>query len=292
MSTPGVPGRMTMPARPTTDRSIHLDLLRALCGTDGGDAPALDADQVHVWRMPLDTAVTATGDLHRLLDGAERERADRLRGDRLRQRFVAGRALVRILLGWYLDRDPQGLRLVVSALGKPGLEAQGRGPTLQFNVAHSGDELLVALCARHALGVDVEQMRVVDDFNAIARANFAADEVRALQRLPVARRAEAFIAAWTRKEAVVKSLGRGLHEPLDAFVVEVDPDAPARLLAFGGDREAAAGWTLWGARLPSGAHACVAVAAAGMEVRPFGAWVDPVAPEPPIRGLAAPHASN
>lgn len=289
---PCMPVRMTTPARTTTDCSNTLDLLQALCGTKGCEAPALDVDQAHVWRLPLDAAVTTAVDLQRLLDGAERERADRLRGDRLRQRFVAGRALVRILLGWYLGRDPEGLRLAVSALGKPELEAQALGPTLQFNVAHSGDELLVALSPHHAVGVDIEQTRVVVDHEAIARANFAADEVRSLQRLPKPRQAEAFIATWTRKEAVVKALGRGLLEPLDAFVVEVDPDAPARLLAFRGDCSAAAGWTMWSARLPSGAHACVAVTAAGVTVRPFGVWEIPAAAEPPIRGLATPHAPN
>jgi 4'-phosphopantetheinyl transferase len=48
--------------------------------------------------------------------------------------------------------------------------------------------------------------------------------------LPEFRRKSAFLAAWTRKEAVAKALGQGLRVPLDKIEVSIASETRPRLL--------------------------------------------------------------
>ena len=95
-------------------------------------------------------------------------------------------------------------------------------PGVSFNVSHSGAIGLIAVAeGDRRVGVDVEQVRPDTDFRALAARFFHPDEARA-----IGDRRDAFFRCWTRKEAVVKALGRGLAHPLDRFVVDVDATAP------------------------------------------------------------------
>ena len=59
---------------------------------------------------------------------------------------------IRQLLGTYLGQDPAGLDFRRDAHGKPRLA----GGELEFNLSHSGSALMLAVCRRHAVGVDLE----------------------------------------------------------------------------------------------------------------------------------------
>ncbi|WP_277441745.1 4'-phosphopantetheinyl transferase superfamily protein [Streptomyces sp. SPB162] len=61
-----------------------------------------------------------------------------------------------------------------------------------------------------ATGVDIERVRPLKNLDRIAAATLSAAETRQLYRVPAAERAETLLAHWTRKEAVLKSVGCGL----------------------------------------------------------------------------------
>lgn len=75
----------------------------------------------------------------------------------------------------------------------------------QFNLSHSGDLAVCALCHQAELGVDVEVHRSLD---AEEQAGLYADQ--ALGEFEVAGRADSFFDLWTRKEAFLKACGLGL----------------------------------------------------------------------------------
>jgi len=188
----------------------------------------------------------------------EAARADRYVFDRDNRRFVAGRGLLRAVLGERLDRPPSDVPLSADRWGKPFIV--GGGVPLSFNVSHSGDVMVVALGDGRPVGIDVELLRPCPGDVDVARRFFSPAEVAALTALPSSDFDAAFLRVWTRKEAWVKARGQGLSIPLHSFDVSVE-SGDARLLRTGGDHLAGGRWTLYdlsGAYLGSDVEVTVA----------------------------------
>jgi 4'-phosphopantetheinyl transferase len=195
-------------------------------------APRLRADEVHVWWAALDHPEDVVRAWRGLLSADEAARADRFHFPRDRGRFIAGRAVLRILLSGYLHCDPAGLRFGYNAHGKPALAgAEG----LEFNLAHSHGLALYAVTSGRAVGIDVEHIREDLAGAEIAERFFSRAENAVLRDLPAGQRREAFFRCWTRKEAYLKATGRGLSVALDSFDVSLAPTAAPALLAVRDD---------------------------------------------------------
>jgi 4'-phosphopantetheinyl transferase len=208
------------------------------------DSLTLPVDEVHVWRASLALPRAWLQHLRASLSADELHRVQRFRFQVHRDRFIAGRGLLRNILAHYLDMDPGQLRFCYDSGGKPRLApAQAEGG-LSFNLSHSHDLALYAFVMGREIGVDLEQVRFEPFDEGLAERFFAPAEVTALRALPLDRQVEAFYHVWTRKEAYVKARGQGLLVPLDEFEVSVTPDAPAALLRIQGNAREATRWTL------------------------------------------------
>jgi 4'-phosphopantetheinyl transferase len=89
---------------------------------------------------------------------------------------------------------------------------------------------LFAVAADKEIGVDVEHVRADFATEDIAQRFFSRGEVATFNGLPKNEQVAAFFRCWTRKEAYIKAIGRGLSEPLDAFDVTLAPGEAAALL--------------------------------------------------------------
>jgi 4'-phosphopantetheinyl transferase len=170
--------------------------------------PRLNPGEVHVWKGFLD------GSSHErdraILVPEELERAGRYRFPQGRMRFVAGRALLRMILGGYLGRSPSKLSFSYGPHGKPRLVQEAWEEPLYFNVTHAGPVALYALARDGEVGIDVEHVREIPDWESIAGSCFSPFEKERLRNLPEDRRRHAFFQAWTRREALLKATGDGL----------------------------------------------------------------------------------
>ena len=206
--------------------------------------PHLSRDEVHVWRASRDVTKGQIALLERTLTGSEVERAGRFRQERDRERFVAGRGNLRVILSRYTGIAPQQLRLTYNAFGKPLLALMPGQEPLWFNLAHSGEIVLYAVARGRRVGIDIERVEDDLDVEQIARYAFSAAERRMIASLPESQRRAAFYACWTRKEAYLKARGQGLSWPLDQFDVSVAPQGLARLLCTRWDAREADRWSL------------------------------------------------
>ena len=189
---------------------------------------ALPEGEVHVWRSCLTFEPAQLQILATLLCEEERARHDHMAFQRNRDQFTAAHGLLRLLLGRYAALAPEKLRFQEGPNGKPYLK--GEGADLCFNLSHADDLALLAVARRRELGVDVERISPgACDEELVARL-FAAGEIRTLHSLPQQQRPAAFFRCWTRKEAFVKALGRGLSLDLKAFEVSLAPDQPPTIL--------------------------------------------------------------
>jgi 4'-phosphopantetheinyl transferase len=203
-------------------------------------APHLTNDQIHVWTLrdcPGDIAAYAS-----LLSRDELDRASRFRFPHLFDRFVADHGRLRLLLGAYLEADPRSLEFSVNPYGKPRVESPRCH--LSFNMSHSTMVTMVAVCLNSEVGIDVEAIRPIAEWGAIASSHFSAEENEALSAEPEALRPEAFFRCWTRKEAFIKAKGLGLSLPLNSFSVTVSAEAAPGLLHCDWDPQESSRWSL------------------------------------------------
>jgi 4'-phosphopantetheinyl transferase len=192
--------------------------------------------EIHVWRVDLEQPEEVVQQFRSTLEGHELDRADRFHFEKDRRAFTVSRGFLRSVLGRYLATKPEALRFSYGPYGKPALSS------LKFNLSHSRGVGLVAVSETQELGVDVEYIRADFASEEIARRFFSPHEVAAFNALSSELRVAAFFRCWTRKEAYIKAIGRGLSQPLDGFDVTLAPEAPPALLRA--DEDDASRWSL------------------------------------------------
>ena len=162
----------------------------------------------------------------------ERERRRQIVSERERQLWGRSRSVLRVLLARYLDTAPEQVPLAVDANGKPCLggtrgdrRAADPAESLHFNLSHSGELALYAFSSSCPVGVDVELAHVEGrrrDHLALTRRVFGEGEAGRLQALAPAAREREFLRLWTRYEATLKRVGRGIAAGADASSAAAD----------------------------------------------------------------------
>jgi len=210
---------------PPEDWATHLSP-----GAQGQADPVRgrSADSVHIWAASLQVSAEALTQLAALLAPSERERAARFHFPIHRDRFITGRGFLRQLLAAYLGVEPALLEFTCGPAGKPALT--GSASTLHFNVAHSEDLLLIAVTRSGIVGVDVEHVRILPDFEELVARFFSPAECCQFHNLPVEQKPVGFFNLWTRKEAWLKATGQGIAHLLNQVEVSFLPSEPARLI--------------------------------------------------------------
>ena len=193
-------------------------------GSASGPARPL-SDAIDLWLRRVDTPQDAEA-LAELLDDVEVARAARFRFGRDRLRFVARRAFLREVLANYAAVAPARIRYRISSSGRPELDDPAG---LTFSAAHSDGLAVVAVGRDRMVGVDVERVHHVPRLLELARDVCTPGEVARLRAVDAARRHEAFLRLWTRKESYVKALGAGLSMPLAELDVGGAGTGPRRL---------------------------------------------------------------
>lgn len=190
-------------------------------------------------------------DLNRFREALSDEEQARARAYKIQEPgdvFTLARGLLRIELSKRLGLSSRDIRFDVRPSGKPDLRP---GPTGQrdwrFSVSHTGAHVAIAFTLGADIGIDIERLdRKVNPLD-IARRYFTPKELGALEAACLEARTQAFLAGWTRKEAIVKARGHTMAESLATLSVDLDPlathphykdaetgsDRPAcRLIAF------------------------------------------------------------
>jgi len=206
----------------------------------------LTPGEIHVWLASLEPTMAQRQQLWSTLSEAEQGRAERFHFERDQLRFAVGRGVLRNLLGRYLGQRPGQLAFRYGPYGKPALADAAVEGGLRFNLSHSHELALYAFVGEQEIGVDIEHIRPLADWESLARQVFSARENQTLHGLPPEQRLEAFYNCWTRKEAYVKAGGAGLAQPLDQFDVSLTPGQAAQLLHIEGRADDVARWFLHG----------------------------------------------
>jgi 4'-phosphopantetheinyl transferase len=203
---------------------------------------------LQVWTVDLDCAGGSTD----LLSTYEPARAGRLKREDDHRRSMQAHRAVRRILSHELGVDPADLEFDMTDAGKPFLAKPAEA--LHFNLSHSGRYSLIAVAQDRAVGIDIEMHRTMSDLLGVAMGVATTREIDLLKQLPPGEMHSSFFNLWTRKEALLKAIGRGFL--VDPREVEVGIEQCGRQVTFD-----ARIWTV--ETLAVGANAAAAVAIEG-----------------------------
>ena len=135
--------------------------------------------------------------------------ANRFRNKKAKENYICSKLATRIILGAYLKSDPFSIRFKRNRWGKPALLDYD----LHFSVSHSSKWLIVGISPVQKIGVDLEQYILAFDYSSLVDSYFHSAEKEVLMST-YSWAQKSFFKLWTRKEALAKVIGLGLHEKL------------------------------------------------------------------------------
>lgn len=171
----------------------------------------MDDTWADLWLIDLDAADAPDG-----LDAAEQAQAARFVRPQDARRYRAAHGWMRHLLALHLGIDGLAVAYHVLPHGKPVL---ANGLALPFSLSHSGRLGALLIGSDQPVGVDVELLDRQAGMQALQGQFMSPLERSALLALPANQQDLASLTCWTRKEAVLKAVGCGLHgEPREVTV--------------------------------------------------------------------------
>ncbi|MCH5298625.1 MAG: 4'-phosphopantetheinyl transferase superfamily protein [Ruminococcus sp.] len=99
--------------------------------------------------------------------------------------------------------------------GKPYIENE------YFNLAHSGDYVILAVSDSADIGCDIERIKIVD-YEKIAKTVFCENEREMLRKADD--KQNLFFEFWTKKESFMKCIGEGFHFPPSTLDLTLSSD--------------------------------------------------------------------
>jgi len=224
------------------------------------------AEDIEIWFGSTDMEQDVVSEMERYLSADEQVRARKFVFEGDRKRYVICRALLRRILGAFLQRDPARISMKYNRYGKPELS----GKPVEFSLSHSDDRAAVAVTSQRRIGIDIERIEPLRPVLELAERFFSPSEAEQISALHGEAQRNAFYNCWTRKEAFTKALGQGLAIPLSSFEVTLLSDVPARLVkAEGADVR---DWTLKELKVGEGYAGAIAVEGRGEWHLNTGTW--------------------
>jgi 4'-phosphopantetheinyl transferase len=181
----------------------------------------LAEDEVHIWYIQAnaDALAFCQSRLEACLSPQEMEKYLSLKLASVRQNFLLSRGCLRHVLSRYLVIPPRKLKFVFGPYGKPALKDSRKQSALQFNLSHSQARVAIALHGHCPVGIDIEHHRPMIHLEGLCRRCLTPSEAKTVLSLATSQANRRFLQYWTAKEALLKTLGVGLSQPMDQIEV-------------------------------------------------------------------------
>jgi len=183
----------------------------------------LDDSEVHIWLNYLNLHQARLKHLYPLLSAAEKERSERFKFYKHRKNYIASHGFLHTVLSYYVDTSANEITFNLGEQGKPSIITEQNSGNIQFNLSHSGNLAILAICKKHQLGIDIEHTDRKADWTGIAKRFFTENEQEIFFQLDKNIQEDAFYKIWTRKEAHMKVTGKGLSLSPTQFEISIPP---------------------------------------------------------------------
>ena len=169
----------------------------------------IDPGTLDIWLFSLSDGGNKVLMLTDFLSPDERLRSFRFATRELSDTFVICRGTLRNVLSHYLCTNPESIVFGYNSWGKHGIIAPA-DIGIGFNLSHSGEMAVVAITRGDSPGVNIEQTSRAVNYEEIANQEFSRPEQALLVSAAPGFKKKLFFMLWTRKEAVLKGIGKGL----------------------------------------------------------------------------------
>lgn len=152
--------------------------------------------------IQVDLSIPVTKGLTACLSPDELAKARSFHFDHLQRRYLVAHAALRNVMSSYLTRAPSELSFVKNEWGKPSVPG---GP--HFNLSHSDDLAVIVVDLERETGIDLETGSLALSGDEMTHV-LSPDELAERRERDLADADH--LQLWVRKEAVLKSLGKGV----------------------------------------------------------------------------------
>lgn len=167
---------------------------------------SLDTDDIVIYSIYLPDFSEMKSDLSQFLNSVELKRVKRFFKEIDKDRFIIYRSILKLILAAYTKLNIKNIYLDYDFNKKPYLASH---PWLHFNISHSEDYAVIAV-SRKKVGLDIEYMSKDFNFTSMLPDVYNDNETQIIQN--ASDKKNTFYTLWTRKEAFVKALGKGIDE--------------------------------------------------------------------------------
>jgi 4'-phosphopantetheinyl transferase len=123
------------------------------------------------------------------------------------RKYILRHGVLRIILGYYTNQNPEQVLLSTGKNGKLELNSPVSHADIFFNLSHSNEMFLIGLSRKHQIGVDIVKLEPSYPFHATAEYILTPAEKVIMQRTEPALRYQIFFRIWALKEAILKAHG-------------------------------------------------------------------------------------
>ena len=171
-------------------------------------------DAIDIWNIDITAKSVNTGALLCKLCPSELLQVESIRHPQQQHRFTISHAAMRDILSRYSNMPAADIPITRDQHGKPRLDH------LYFNLSHSRDQALLAVCNNREIGIDIEYINQKRKILGIAQRFFSAQEFIWLQSQQPSQQIETFFHIWCMKEAYLKGIGLGLKGGLSSLIID------------------------------------------------------------------------
>ena len=173
----------------------------------------LTDNEVHLWVIDCQWVLASLHLGRAILSQEEMCLMQSFRNTRDQSRFWARRTGLRWILSRYLNISSDQVTYAFGEHRKPCLPTHANPHNLRFNLSHSAELAVVAICRDREIGIDIEKVDHAFDVEEFAQYVFSDRESASLHINP-SEKVREFYRIWTRKEALLKAVGTGLVDDL------------------------------------------------------------------------------
>lgn len=167
---------------------------------------SLNTNDIIIYVVYLPDFIDLKPELATFCNSKEKSRAKRYHKEIDSSRFLITRSILKIIVAAYTQLSVKEISLDYQFNKKPYLASH---PWLNFNISHSEDYAVIAI-SRIKIGIDIEYMSEDQDYTNLLIDVFNKKEILNIEN--ATDKKNAFYTSWTRKEAFVKALGKGIDD--------------------------------------------------------------------------------